>query len=91
MKIRPELYYYEVEPGRQTQNFNPQIYIDISSVSDRKKAACYLHESQKMKELYSTEFSKLESFRGWESGRVLAEAYAGHFWNRKPFIKIVQS
>lgn len=88
MKSRPELYYYEVEPGRQTQNFNPQIYIDISPVSEKKKAACAVHVSQKMKELYITEFSKLEEFRGWESGRILAEAYAGHFWNSKPFIQL---
>lgn len=80
---RPALYFYEIEPGRQTQNFIPTEYVNISSVSKQKKKACYYHESQKMKDLYDSEFSKLEEFRGWESGYELAEAYAGHSRNPK--------
>src|SRR5215471_13445997 len=40
------LYYFEVNPGAQTQHFHPTHYIDITSTEARKKEACYAHVSQ---------------------------------------------
>src|SRR5215472_13709701 len=44
MKRRFALYYYEVSDGEDTMQFNaPTHYVDITSVIDTKKAACYAH------------------------------------------------
>jgi LmbE family N-acetylglucosaminyl deacetylase len=70
------LYYYEVELGRQTQDFLPTHYVDISSVAEQKKAAGAantltvqgwwpLHE-------------EMQRLRGLEVGCQFAEAYHRH-------------
>ncbi len=83
---RPNLYFYEVMPGGQTQNFIPTDYANISEVVELKRQACYLHESQKMKELYSNDHERMEEFRGMESGYRFAEAFIGHARNKNGFI-----
>jgi N-acetylglucosamine malate deacetylase 1 len=41
-----DLYYFEVDQGSQTQQFNPTTYVDISQTEGRKRAACFAHGSQ---------------------------------------------
>ncbi len=81
----PSLYYYEVTPGGQTQNFVPSDYADISSTVHMKRRACFAHESQKMEQLYPTDHEKMELFRGMESGYAFAEAFARHTRNPTQF------
>jgi LmbE family N-acetylglucosaminyl deacetylase len=71
------LYYFEVESGSQTQNFNPTDYVDITDVIDIKHEACFQHVSQHIKETYYTSIlhGKMEVFRGMEGGFKFAEAF----------------
>ena len=70
------LFFYEVELGRQTQDFLPTYYVDITSVAEQKKAAAFensitvggwwpLHED-------------MQHMRGLESGCQFAEAFHLH-------------
>ena len=77
------LYYFEVMSGRQSQNFSPTDYVDISSVVRRKHDACFVHESQLMRETYADHHGKMEVFRGFEGGCRLAEAFVRHVQSRK--------
>jgi LmbE family N-acetylglucosaminyl deacetylase len=67
------LYFYEVELGTQTQNFEPNHYVDITQVEELKRQACFanaltvqgwwpLHEA-------------MQRFRGMEHGCKAAEAF----------------
>ncbi|TMD02676.1 MAG: PIG-L family deacetylase [Chloroflexi bacterium] len=71
--LKFELYYYEVETGRQTQHFFPNHYVDITPVEARKREACFtngatiegwwgLHEA-------------MQRFRGMEYGCKAAEGF----------------
>ncbi len=71
--LKFELYYYEVETGRQTQHFFPNHYVDITAVEARKREACFangvtiqgwwsLHEA-------------MQRFRGMEYGCKAAEGF----------------
>jgi LmbE family N-acetylglucosaminyl deacetylase len=69
------LYYYEVSDGEDTMQFPaPTHYLDITSVVDTKKAACYAHASQNPDFFYQLQ-DTIASFRGLESGCKKAEAY----------------
>ncbi|MCA6074492.1 PIG-L deacetylase family protein [Fulvivirga sedimenti] len=68
-------YYYEVMTGSQTMNFNPTDYVDISGTIKRKWDACFVHESQKIRETYDQDHGKMEIFRGMEGGYQYAEAF----------------
>lgn len=70
-----ELYYYEVMSGTQTQLFKPTDYVDISSVAQEKRRACYCHESQDMAPLYEKWHDRMEFFRGIENHCDRAEAF----------------
>jgi LmbE family N-acetylglucosaminyl deacetylase len=70
-----ELYYFEVMAGVQTQNFNPNGFVDITDVIDIKKEACYCHGSQEMDELYKGWHRPMEIFRGLQSGHKFAEGF----------------
>src|SRR5579872_6553887 len=70
------LFFYEVELGRQTQDFFPTHYVDITAVVEQKKAAAFanavtvqgwwpLHE-------------EMQRFRGLERGYQSAEAFNSH-------------
>ena len=78
MSTPSALYFYEVAPGSETQNFVPSDYADISSVVQLKRKACYAHKSQKLEEIYPVDHEKMEHFRGMESGYEFAEAFARH-------------
>ncbi len=69
------LYYYEVDAGDQTAQFHPTVYIDISEVADRKKAALFAHTSQKPDRIYDEHHHIMQLFRGREIGVREAEAY----------------
>lgn len=69
------LYYYEVSDGEDTMQFNaPTHFVDITSVADTKKAACYAHASQNPDFFYGVQ-DTVAAFRGITSGYKRAEAY----------------
>ena len=73
-----ELFYFEVESGGQTQNFPPTNFVDISSVIEKKHAACFSHISQKMEWVYGEYHEKMEKFRGMQANCKYAEAFIRH-------------
>jgi N-acetylglucosamine malate deacetylase 1 len=72
------LFYYEVETGAQTQNFKPTHYVDITRTEDRKRAACFLHSSQKPETTFYPTHDRMQRFRGMEYGCHAAEAFVRH-------------
>ena len=75
LKRRFALYYYEVSDGEDTMQFpTPTHYVDITSVADIKKAACYAHASQNPDFFYGLQDS-VAVFRGFGCGSKRAEAY----------------
>lgn len=75
MKRRFALYYYEVSDGEDTMQFNaPTHFVDITSVTDIKKAACYAHASQNPDFFYGVQ-DTVAAFRGLSSGYKRAEAF----------------
>lgn len=81
MEKKPDLYFYEVVSGGQTQNFAPTNFVDISGVRSVKHEACFAHTSQNIKEQYAKDHGLMEEFRGMESGHPYAEAFVRHWWN----------
>ena len=81
MEIKPDLYFYEVVSGGQTQNFAPTNFVDISAVRTTKHEACFAHQSQNVATQYPKDHGKMEEFRGMESGHPYAEAFARHWWS----------
>ena len=75
MKRRFALYYYEVSDGEDTMQFNaPTHFVDVTSVADIKKAACYAHASQNPDFFYGVQ-DTVAAFRGLSSGYKRAEAF----------------
>lgn len=72
------LYYYEVCTGEQTQNFSPTDFVDITSVIEQKRKACYCHASQNMVEGYKQYHGPMEKFRGMQANCQYAEAFVKH-------------
>lgn len=70
-----ELYYFEVMSGMQSQLFQPTDYVDITSVAEKKREACYCHISQDMKAIYEDWHDGMERFRGLEFRCKYAEAF----------------
>lgn len=76
------LYYYEVLTGNQTQSFNPNYFVDITSYEKKKRQACFCHISQELDEpSYSSHEAVMSRFRGREYGCQHAEAFIGHAQN----------
>jgi len=75
---RFELYYFEVESGRQTQHFHPTHYVDITTVEERKRKACFAHQSQNAETGFYPLHEQMHRFRGMEAGVKLAEAFVRH-------------
>jgi len=69
------LFYCEAMTGMQSMNFQPSLYVDITSVADRKRKACYEHKSQNVESWYAQTHEIIESFRGLEYGCRYAEAF----------------
>lgn len=68
------LYYFEVLTGEQTRHFRPTHYVDITSVENQKRLACYAHKSQDPDDMYAYH-KKMSEYRGMESRTTYAEAY----------------
>ena len=76
---RPQpLFYFEVATGSQTQIFHPTDYVDITATVERKHEACFVHESQKIRENYGRNHGPMERFRGLEARCGSAEAFIRH-------------
>jgi LmbE family N-acetylglucosaminyl deacetylase len=71
------LYYYEVSNGEDTVQFSPTHYVDISSVEQRKRSACYAHASQSPDKFYALQ-EMVMRMRGIESGHKYAEGFIHH-------------
>lgn len=75
LKHRFSLYYYEVSDGEDTTQFPaPTHYVDITSVAEVKRAACYAHASQKPDFFYGLQ-DTVAAFRGFQGGSKRAEGY----------------
>ena len=78
------LYYFEVDLGAQTQTFHPTHYVDITSVEERKREACYCHASQNPKGgFYDKYHEPMARFRGMEANVKYAEAFVRHSQSRE--------
>jgi LmbE family N-acetylglucosaminyl deacetylase len=71
------LVYFEVLSGEQTQQFSPNLYVDVSETWEKKKEACFMHASQQPSEFYPYH-EEMERFRGLESRSKRAEAFVVH-------------
>jgi hypothetical protein len=56
-------------------SFRPTHYVDITTVAQQKRDACFSHKSQKIKESYLQHHGKMEDFRGRENNCQYAEAF----------------
>ena len=72
---RPQLYFFEVNPGSQTHNFRPDTYVDITSTVEKKKAALFAHVSQNGQGIWREHHEPAAKFRGREAGVAAAEAF----------------
>jgi LmbE family N-acetylglucosaminyl deacetylase len=73
---RVPLYFFEVNYGYQTMGFQPNDYVDITTVREKKKTALFAHRSQDGEAIYREHHEIMENFRGRESGVGAAEAFA---------------
>ena len=71
----PSLFYYEVNPGSQTSAFQPTVYVDITSVLEKKRAALLAHVSQDGGGIWRAHHEATAQWRGRELGVVAAEAF----------------
>jgi LmbE family N-acetylglucosaminyl deacetylase len=69
------LYFFEVNSGSQTIAFTPTVYVDITSVRERKKQALFAHRSQDGEAIFRQHHEIMENFRGREAGVPAAEAF----------------
>lgn len=74
MRMSFELVYYEVMTGIQTYGFEPNVYVDVSSAEDTKRAAIYAHLCQNPSRFYPHHV-EMEKSRGAEAGMTRAEAF----------------
>jgi N-acetylglucosamine malate deacetylase 1 len=76
MSLRtPQLYFFEVNSGSQTEGFLPNTYVDITSVVEQKKAALFAHVSQDGQGIWREHHEIMAQWRGREAGVRAAEAY----------------
>jgi LmbE family N-acetylglucosaminyl deacetylase len=75
LEPRPQLYFFEVNTGQQSQGFAPDTYVDISQVVETKKAALFAHKSQDGEGIWRDHHEVIAAFRGREAGVDAAEAF----------------
>jgi LmbE family N-acetylglucosaminyl deacetylase len=75
LRPRPQLYFFEVNSGSQTQGFLPNTYVDISSVLEKKKSALFAHVSQDGQGIWRQHHEIIANWRGREAGVSAAEAF----------------
>ncbi|MBV9081641.1 MAG: PIG-L family deacetylase [Acidobacteriaceae bacterium] len=68
------LVYYEVMTGVQTHHFEPNCFVDITSMADKKRSAIYAHVCQKPERFYPYH-EKMEKERGSVARHDRAEAF----------------
>lgn len=71
------LFFYEVCTGRQSQNFHPTDYVDITDVKEQKLKAVFCHASQGFvsKAYYQKDHGLMEDYRGLSIRVGAAEAF----------------
>lgn len=74
-----DLYYGEVMTGLQTQNFSPNLWVDITEEHDQKVKAYYCHESQDMPVVQEWH-DAMEIKRGMECHAKYGEAFVKQEW-----------
>jgi LmbE family N-acetylglucosaminyl deacetylase len=72
---KPRLYFFEVNTGSQTQGFKPDVYVDVSSHLEKKKAALVAHVSQDGIGVWREQHEIIARFRGREAGVGAAETF----------------
>jgi len=75
MKKTFAIYFFEVDSGAQTMQFNPTHYMDITEVEEQKRNALYAHTSQDPAGIYLNHHLVMQQFRGREIGVKHAEAF----------------
>jgi len=75
LRERPQLYFFEVDTGSQTEGFRPDTYIDVSAVLGKKKEALLAHVSQHGESIWSDYHEVIANWRGREGGVRAAEAF----------------
>jgi LmbE family N-acetylglucosaminyl deacetylase len=71
----PTLHFYEVNSGSQTEGFQPNTYVDISALVEKKKAALFAHVSQDGQGIWREHHEIIAQWRGREAGVAAAEAF----------------
>ena len=69
------LYFFEVNTGNQTQGFAPNVYVDVTTVLEKKRNALFVHRSQNGEEVWQNHHEIVAKFRGREAGVRAAEAF----------------
>ena len=72
---KPQLYFFEVNSGSQSQGFLPNTYVDISAVVEKKKSALFAHVSQDGQGIWRQHHEVIANWRGREAGVGAAEAF----------------
>jgi LmbE family N-acetylglucosaminyl deacetylase len=75
LRSAPALYFFEVNSGSQTEGFLPNVYVDISSVVERKKEALFAHVSQDGQAIWREHHEIMAAWRGRELGVRAAEGF----------------
>jgi len=84
---RGQLYFFEVNSGSQTQGFTPNVYVDITAMREKKKAALFAHRSQDGEGIWRQHHEIIATFRGREAGVAAAEAFV-HLNRHSPSSKL---
>ncbi len=72
---KPQLYFFEVNTGSQTEGFLPNTCVDITSKVEKKKAALFAHVSQDGEGIWRQHHEVIANWRGREAGVSAAEAF----------------
>jgi LmbE family N-acetylglucosaminyl deacetylase len=84
---QPELYFFEVNTGDQSQGFLPNTYVDVTTVLEKKKAALLAHLSQDGEGIWRQHHEVIAKWRGREAGVAMAEAFV-HLSRKSKFSKL---
>jgi LmbE family N-acetylglucosaminyl deacetylase len=88
MHQKCSLYFFEVNAGGQTQNFNPTDFVDITETQDQKRKAVFCHASQGFVSdaSYREYHGIMEDFRGLSISVKGAEGFVKLVNNKNAII-----